>query len=111
MRVFYKRTTLAFVLCVLATPTFARTHHYKKFFTHLAEHLAIGAATEIGISQLAGGPQKYTAGLVAVATVASFKEGTDALDPDKTTGDTKKQAAFHAATILVGAGIMAAIRH
>lgn len=99
-------TTLCLLL-YLTAPAFAQPRHYKKFFTHLAEHLALGAATEIGVSQLADGPSKYAAGIVAAGVVAGFKEGTDARDKR----DTKKQAAWHAFSILAGAGIMAEARH
>ena len=99
------------VMCLLSSHVSAQGPHYKKFFVHLGEHLALGAGTEVGISQLAGGPQKYTAGIVATGAVAGWKEGTDALDKDRKTGDTKKQAAWHAFSILAGAGIVAAIRH
>jgi hypothetical protein len=73
----------------------------------LLEHLAIGAGTEVGISQIAGGAGKYPAGISAAAIVAGFKEGADA----SSGRDTKKQAAFHAISIVVGAGIAALVKH
>lgn len=72
-----------------------------------AEHLALGAGTEAGISAIAGGGKKYPAGLTAVAVVAAFKEGADAVAGK----DSKKQAAWHALSIVLGAGIVAGAWH
>lgn len=71
------------------------------------EHLALGAGTEVAVSQAAGGPQKYQAGLLASGIVAGFKEGADAVAGR----DTKKQAFLHAITIIGGAGIAALAYH
>jgi len=84
-----------------------REPHRRAGFIRFLEHLAIGAGTEVGISQAAGGSQKYTAGLLAAAGVAGFKEGADAWAGR----DTKKQAAWHALSIVLGAGIAVAIKH
>lgn len=73
----------------------------------ISEHLAIGAGTEVGISELAGGSDKYAAGITAAALVAAFKEGTDAAAHK----DTKRSAFIDAMEIVFGAGIVAAIRH
>lgn len=67
------------------------------------EHLALGAGTEAGISYAAGGEAKWPAGLAAAALVAGFKEGADA-SADR---DTKRQAAFHAFSVLLGGVIIA----
>lgn len=67
----------------------------------------LGAGTEVAISQIAGGPKKYAAGVSAAAIVAAFKEGADA----EAGRDTPRQAAWHAFSIVLGAGIMAAARH
>jgi hypothetical protein len=71
------------------------------------EHLALGAGSQGTVQAIAGGRTKYAAGLSATALVAGFKEGADA-----TAGrDTKKQAVFHALSILSGAAIVAASWH
>ena len=72
-----------------------------------AGHLALGAAVEPGIAAIAGGRQKYAAGLSAAALVAAFKEASDALAGR----DTRKQAAWHAFSVLLGAGIVAGAWH
>ena len=82
-------------------------HRPGIFLLKFIEHAAIGAGVEIGISQAAGGSQKYVAGLLAAGTVAGFKEGSDA----RSGRDSKKQAAWHAFSILVGAGIAAGLKH
>jgi enoyl-CoA hydratase/carnithine racemase len=71
------------------------------------EHLALGAGTQLAVSQAAGGPSKYGAGLVATGILASVKEGSDVVAHR----DTKKKAILHALTIMVGAGAVAAARH
>ena len=73
----------------------------------ISEHLGIGAGTEVGISELAGGPQKYAAGITAAALVAAFKEGSDV----RAHRDTKRSGFVDALEIIAGAGIAAAIRH
>jgi hypothetical protein len=81
----------------------AKSHEVRNAFLHLG----LGAGVEIGVSQAAGGPQKYGAGLLASGLVAGFKEASDAIAGR----DTKKQAIFHALTIVAGAGIAAAAWH
>ena len=56
------------------------------------------------ICYTAGGDSKWKAGIAAAGLVAAFKEGADAVAHR----DTRKQAAWHAFSILVGAGIAAA---
>jgi len=81
----------------------SRSHAVLRFLGHLA----IGAGTEVAVSQVAGGAQKWPSGIVATGAVAGFKEGADA----QAGRDTRKQAVWHALTILAGAGIAAAIKH
>ena len=68
---------------------------------NLAEHLALGAGAELGTSRAAGNFRNWPPGLVAVGLVAGFKEGADAISGR----DTKREAIFHALSILAGAGI------
>jgi len=80
---------------------------WKKVLVRVAEHVSLGAGTEIAVSQAAGGPKKYLAGISAAGIVAVVKEGSDVVAGR----DTKKEAAWHALTIVAGAGIAAAARH
>lgn len=98
-------TRLIALLLILSLPCAAKSK--KKFFVTLAEHVSLGAAVEVGVSQVAGGPQKFEAGLLAAGLVAGFKESADAIAGR----DTRKQAAIHALEIVAGAGVMAAVRH
>jgi hypothetical protein len=98
-----KRLVLFLLLCSL--PCHAR--HVKSTLLKVAEHVSLGVGVEITVSRVAGGPNKYAAGIVAGGLVAGFKEGSDAVAGR----DTKKQAAWHAATILAGAVIAAAAKH
>ena len=82
-------------------------HPRKAEVVRLAEHMAIGAGTEVGISQLAGGSQKVTAGVTASAAVAVAKEGSDYHNKK----DSLKMAVIHALEIMAGAGTAVLIRH
>ena len=82
-------------------------HPRKAEVARLAEHMAIGAATEVGISQLAGGSQKVAAGVTAAAAVAVAKEGSDYHNKK----DSLKMAIIHAIEIVAGAGAAVAIKH
>jgi hypothetical protein len=95
------------MVLLLATSAQAKPHPKLKAVLKVAGHLAIGAGTEIAVSRIAGGPQKWPAGLVAAGAVAGFKEGSDALSG----ADTSGQAATHAATIVLGAVIPILIKH
>jgi hypothetical protein len=91
---------------------FSKAGHWLKVNGPAAlEHLALGSGTEVAVSYAAGGPRKYGAGILAAGLVAGFKEGADAVAKR----DTKKEAAFHALTIVAGAGIAigvtTAVRH
>lgn len=79
---------------------------HKPWFVPI-EHMALGASIEIAVSNRAGGPQKYQAGLLAASLVASFKEGADVLGHK----DTKKSAALDTSEILAGAVAAAGVRH
>jgi len=50
---------------------------------------------------------KWYPGIIAGGAVAGFKEGADA----EAGRDTKKKAAWHALTILAGAGAVVAFKH
>ena len=101
------RAIIGVSMLLLAVPAAHARPKWKKVLIHAAEHVALGAGTEVAVSQVAGGPRKYWAGITAAGIVAGFKEGTDAVAGR----DTKKQAAWHALTIMAGAGIAAAARH
>jgi len=95
-------------LALLAwVPQTHATPKWKKVLVRVAEHVAIGAGTEVAVSQVAGGARKWPAGLVAAGAVAGFKEGSDAVAGR----DTKKQAALHALTIVAGAGAAILAKH
>ena len=98
-----KRFALFLLLCSL--PCHAR--HVKSTLLKVAEHVSIGVGVEIAVSRAAGGPNKYAAGIIAAGAVAGFKEGADAIAGR----DTRGQAAWHAATILAGGVIAAAVKH
>lgn len=103
-----KAIVLALVVISLASVSYGQIKpSKKKQFTVALEHLALGAGTEIAISQSAGGANHYPAGLVGAGLVAGFKEGSDAVSGR----DSKKMAALHALTIVAGAGIAALVWH
>lgn len=94
------------VLLVFSAPLQAQSHK-KAILKKLAEHVSLGAGIELGMSEIAGGKHKYPVGLSAAALVAGFKESADAIAG----ADTRKQAAWHATCIMIGAGIAAGVRH
>jgi len=81
------------------------SHSSKHSFARFLEHVAIGAGVYATVSGTAG--WKPVPGLLGAGLIAGFKESSDAIAKR----DTKKQAAFHAVSILIGAGITAAIKH
>lgn len=95
------------ILLLLSLPAEARG--VKKALLKVAEHVALGGGVELGMSQVAGGSsaRRVAVGLSSAALVAGWKEGSDAVCGS----DTKKQAAWHAATQMLGAGAAAAIKH
>jgi len=99
-----KRVVAGVLFFALAAPVEAFPW---KAIGKLAAHFALGAGTELAVSQAAGGPRKYGAGILAGGAVGAFKEGADA----QAGRDSKKKAALHAFTILAGAGIAAAAKH
>jgi hypothetical protein len=105
-----KRILLAILLLnpfpAKANP-FSKIGHFVKANATVFEHLALGAGTEIAVSQAAGGSKKYGAGILAAGIVAGFKEGADAVAKR----DTKKEAAIHALTILAGAAVAVVVKH
>src|SRR5215471_17050944 len=88
------------IMCLMSTQ--AAAFPFRKVLK-VVGHLAIGAGTEVAVSQAAGGGKKWPAGLLAAGAVAGFKEGADA----QAGRDTKKQAVIHALTIVAGAGAAA----
>jgi hypothetical protein len=82
------KATILLLIFLLLVPTSiqAKPHPKLKAALKVAGHLAIGAGTEIAVSRIAGGPQKWPAGLVAAGAVAGFKEGSDALSGADTSG-------------------------
>lgn len=98
-----RRLLIVVVLCC----SLCEAQGWKKRLLTAVEHISLGAGVEIGVSRLAGGPNKYTAGIVAAGLVAGFKEGSDAVAGR----DTKKQAACHAFIQIAGAGLAAGIKH
>jgi hypothetical protein len=94
------------IVLLLGTSVQAKPHPKLKAALKVAGHLAIGAGTEIAVSRIAGGPQKWPAGLLAAGAVAGFKEGSDALSG----ADTSGEAATHAATIVLGAVVSILIK-
>ncbi len=64
----------------------------------------MGAGTEMVVAQAADSQSKIAPGILAAGIVAGFKEGADAV----ARRDTKRMAAWHAFSILLGAGISAA---
>jgi len=100
----------AIILCLALLAWVSPAHagpKWKKVLVRVVEHVSLGAGTEIAVSQTAGGPKKYLAGISAAGIVAVVKEGSDVIAGR----DTKKEAAWHALTIVAGAGIAAAARH
>jgi hypothetical protein len=95
------------ILILLCCPIPSHARNWKCILRTTAEHVSLGAGVEIGIAQAAGGPHKYAAGLLAAGAVAGFKEGADAVAGR----DTKKQAIWHAFSVMAGAGIAASVRH
>lgn len=96
--------TLGGMIC--APSAFAAPHSIKKLLVKVAEHVSLGAATELGVAH-AGARRHadWAAGLVAVGVVAAAKEGSDAIAGR----DTIRQAAWHASMIALGGGIAAAV--
>jgi len=103
----HRLTALLTLLPLLLAAPAAAAPRWLRATAKVAGHLTIGAATEIGVSQAAGGAEHWPAGLLAAGAVAGFKEGSDAVSGR----DTRKQAVWHALTIVAGAGISAAAWH
>jgi hypothetical protein len=97
---------IVFLAAVLASHPAAPAPKAHPALTFI-EHLALGAGTEIAVSQVAGGPRKYGAGLLGAGITAGFKEGADW----QAGRDTKKKAIRHFLMIALGAGIAAAAWH
>lgn len=97
------------VLILLFASVNLEAQPIKKILLKVAEHVSLGAGTELGMYEIAGGSsrRRVAVGLSTAALVAGFKESADAVSG----ADTKKQAAWHAFSILAGAGIAAAVKH
>lgn len=102
-----RRLSLLLALAI-SVPVVAQRHPHRHALVHFAEHVALGVGVELGISQIAGGGpnRRMAAGLSSAALVAGFKEGSDAISGR----DTRREAAWHAFSQMIGAAIAAGAR-